>query len=218
MRQPNELSLYLNEIFHPQGNPTVDAIQNKLKDDNKSGINISSHEASILQFFIRTYSIQSIVEIGTLYGYSTYLMAQALPAQGKIFSIEKDPQNHHIATTLLKQSDQAEKITLLNGDAIEVLEDISKMGPFDMVFIDANKGGYENYLDWAEKNTHRGGLIVGDNTFLFGHVYGKGQEHMKVSQNVVLTMQNFNKRLTDPKKYYSMIIPTDEGMTVSVVK
>ena len=50
MRQPNELSLYLNEIFHPQGNPTVDAIQNKLKDDNKSGINISSHEASILQF------------------------------------------------------------------------------------------------------------------------------------------------------------------------
>jgi caffeoyl-CoA O-methyltransferase len=86
-----------------------------------------------------------------------------------------------------------------------------------MVFIDANKSAYLEYLDWAINNTTRGGLIVGDNTFLFGGVYGESRNE-RSSQNQIKVMKEFNRRLADQTIFESCLIPTSEGLTVGIRK
>ena len=101
------------------------------------------------------------------------------------------------------------------GDALDVLPQLSKEGPFDMVFIDADKLNYLRYLDWAEENVRKGGLIVGDNTFLFDAVW-RDDPVDRVRQTARDAMRDFNRRLADPQKYCGILLPTQEGMTVAL--
>ena len=84
-----------------------------------------------------------------------------------------------------------------------------------MVFIDANKAGYIKYLDWAEKNVRRGGLIVGDNTFLFGALWGDMRGGHGIESWMISIMHEFNRRLANPALYNSVLLPTAEGMTIA---
>ena len=188
-------------------------IRAKLQADNKDGINIAPTEAKMLQFFIKSLGIKTIVEVGTLYGYSALWMARALPDDGKIICIEKDENNYKIAKELLEDSESAEKIELINGDAVEILNTLN--GPFDMAFIDADKGGYKNYLNWSMENIRPGGLIIGDNTFLFGHIYGEGRSDINASSTQKEAMSYFNETLANHSDYTTALFPTDEGMTVA---
>ena len=87
----------------------------------------------------------------------------------------------------------------------------------DMVFIDADKGGYCEYLDWADKNVKSGGLIVADNTLLFNTVH-LDQPRQDVSKRSWKIMREFNERLSNQKKYDSIIIPSTEGLSVAIKK
>ena len=89
------------------------------------------------------------------------------------------------------------------------------MVPFDVVFIDADKGGYAKYLDWTEEHLRKGGLVIGDNTFLFGHIH-KEQKPDDVTQETWDAMHAFNQRLSDREKYTAVILPTGEGMTIAI--
>lgn len=206
---------YINKLF---GNETelINSVRKKLAEDDKLGINISASEARILQMLIAANRVEKVVEIGCLYGYSALFIADALPEAGMIHTLELSEENASIANSFFEKSDNKEKINLIVGDANESLKQLSKSGPFDMVFIDANKGGYINYLNWAIENVKPGGLIIGDNTFLFGHVYGEGKTN--VGSNPVNTMLQFNEVLSDQNMFYSCILPTSEGMTVAVKK
>jgi predicted O-methyltransferase YrrM len=99
-----------------------------------------------------------------------------------------------------------------------VLNELAASAPYDMVFIDADKPGYPEYLDWAEEYVRKGGLIVGDNTLLFGHVWSESapQGAGAPSRTAWNAMREFNRRLADPAKYHSVLIPTEEGMTVAI--
>ncbi|MBC85794.1 MAG: methyltransferase [Bdellovibrionaceae bacterium] len=207
--------LYMDENFGKEDD-VLEKVRSALKEDGKEGINVGPNEGAILKMLLSLAKANSVVEVGTLYGYSAIWMARALPKEGRLYCLEKSEENFVKASKLIGASDVAEKVTLIHGDALEGLESLSSKGPFDVVFIDANKGGYGAYLDWAEKNVKPGGLIIGDNTFLFGHVYGEGREHSNVGPNPVKTMLEFNQRLSDPEKYISCILPTDEGMTVAI--
>ena len=81
----------------------------------------------------------------------------------------------------------------MSGDARDLMADIEGRGPYDLAFVDADKSGYLDYLNWCEKNVRRGGLIVGDNTFLWGALWDQPQ---------------FNRRLSDPTRYNSILIPS----------
>ena len=107
----------------------------------------------------------------------------------------------------------AEKIDIRCGDALELLAYIND--PVDMVFIDADKAGYVKYLDWAEKNVRRGGLIVGDNTFLFGALWGDMRGGHGIEPWMIPIMDEFNRRLANPALYNSILVPTAEGMTIA---
>lgn len=204
---------YLNETFGIM-DPDLEKIRVRLKEGKADFMSVSPFEAKLLQFLIQTFKVETIVEIGALFGYSAVAMAKALPATGRVISIEKSEQNYKELEITKKAVHTTGKIEFLLGDALDHLSELQENGPFDMVFIDANKGGYVEYLNWAEKNVKKGGIIVGDNTFLFGGVYGESRDP-QMGDKQVQVMQEFNRRLADPRKYNSILIPTFEGMTVA---
>jgi predicted O-methyltransferase YrrM len=213
MRTTQPQQKYLNDVF---GLPDADLarVRERMSAAEKEGMSISSAEARIMQFLVRAFNVRKIVEFGTLYGYSALAMAKVLPDDGVIFTLEKEESHHRFAAETFAASPAGKKIVSLCGEGSPLARSIEDKGPFDMVFIDANKTGYVDYLNWAEKNVRRGGLIIGDNTFLWGGVYDQ-PERPSTGDNQVAVMKEFNLRLSDPKKYNSTLIPTVEGLTVA---
>lgn len=208
MRVTTPQDKYLNEVF---GLDDADLARVRERMAEKERISIASNEARILRFLIRAFGVKTVVEFGTLYGYSALAMAKALPADGRVYTLEKDETHHRFAAETFAASVECKKITSLCGEGIDLMKQIEPSGPFDMIFIDANKSGYVDYLNWAEKNVRRGGLIVGDNTFLWGGVWDEKQAGDKQAK----VMKEFNLRLADLSKYNSILIPTAEGLTVA---
>lgn len=179
-------------------------------------IHIGAEEGRLLQMLIRLGAYKRIVEIGTHAAYSTMFIAQALAADGHLFTLEKDVKRIGMARETLEvmKPHYNCKVTLLEGDALKSLSTISS--GVDMVFIDADKLNYCKYLDWAEANVRRGGLIIGDNTFLHGAVYGEPAAGARISPSALQAMQTFNLRLGDQTKYCSTMLPTAEGWTMGI--
>lgn len=214
MRHQDEVIDYICETFSPEDALLAD-IRLRLAAHNAGlvGIQVSPVEGKLLQMLVKMNGIRSIVEIGSLAGYSATWMARGLPEGGVLHAIEKDAG--HFA--LLQQTVTAAGLPIKahHGDALEVLKSLEAQAPFDMVFIDADKGGYVDYLNWAEKHMRKGGLIVGDNTLLFGHVH-HAQKPEAASRKAWEAMREFNARLGDANRYDSILIPTAEGLTVAV--
>ncbi|QKX02396.1 O-methyltransferase [Wolbachia endosymbiont of Dirofilaria (Dirofilaria) immitis] len=183
--------------------------------ESKKHSQISAEEGKLLSLFIKIHRVSSVVEIGTLYGYSSICMAKALPEYGHIYTVESNFEHSSIARKNFSAFNLNNKITLIEGNASEKLSELSTQAPFDMIFIDANKSDYPKYLDWAELYIKQDGLIVADNTLLFNTVFLESPPK-KVSEKSWYAMREFNYRLSDEKRYYSMLIPTDEGMTVAL--
>ena len=189
---------------------TLEGIKKSLIADGKWGINIGFHELSLLRFLIQTHGIKNILEIGTLYGFSTYGMARFLPEDGKITTIELSSEIHKKAVSLSEGRPFSSKIEYVCADAQEYLANSTES--YDLIFIDANKSAYLKYLDLSEKLIKPGGLIIGDNTFLFGHVYGEGRN--KMPDKTIEALKEFNQRYVESADYLVTMIPTSEGMTI----
>ncbi len=188
------------------------AVRERLIADGKFGINVSAGEGSLLRFLVGVIQPKLIVEVGTLYGYSTLWMAQALPADGRILTLEYSAEHFSRAREHFAKSSLASKIEIRHGDAKELLKGINAQP--DLVFIDADKPGYRHYLDWALSAVRVGGVIIGDNTFLFGHMIGEDRGD-KTSPAAIESMRYFNTTLAHAKNFRAAMIPTYEGMTVA---
>ena len=204
---------YMREVFAPEDALLTELAQHLITQN--IAIQIGPEEGKILQLLIRMNYIETVVELGTLGGYSSIWMARALPADGHVYTIEKEPENAKLAQSFIDRSEVGHKISIVVGDGHEMIRTLDARGPFDMIFIDADKPGYTDYLDWAEKNIRKGGLIVGDNTLLFDAVV-EDAPPAGTSAAAWNAMREFNTRLADPKKYHAAMLPTKEGMTVAV--
>ena len=183
--------------------------------ENDFSIFIPPIEGKLMSLLVTLADIKSIVEIGTLGGYSTLWLAQNLPQDGHIFTCEHDEKRAALAQQTLAPFPN---ITLVKGDANETLiSDIQPHGLFDMIFIDADKPSYLNYLDWAEKNIRKGGLIIADDTLLKGSVYMK-ELPPRIRQSTKDTVTQFNERLANTQNYHSILLPTQAGLTIAVKK
>lgn len=204
---------YIRNLYAKE-DELLKSISERLKAQGKS-IHIAPEEGKLLELLIHMNNVRTIVEIGTLAGYSTIWMARALPENGKIITLEKDPTNASMAREHFLSSDVNERISLIEGDAIETLKTLK--GPFYMVFIDADKAGYLNYLEWAESNIKNGGLIIADNTLLFGSIVHDSPPD-DVAPSTWKIMREFNQKLADDSRYHSLLFPTFEGMTIAIKK
>jgi len=205
---PDRLT-YIRDLFAPE-NAAQQAARESLTGANDK-ISIYAEEGKLLQLLIRLAGVKTIVEVGALGGYAALWMAASLPEDGHLYTIEKDPARAAIARRNIAA---AGNITLLEGDARQVLAALDGKAPFDMIFIDADKLNYLHYLDWAEQHIRKGGLIIGDNSLLFDAVWME-ELPPRVRQTALQAMRAFNQRLADPARYHGILLPTQEGMTIA---
>ncbi len=178
-------------------------------------IHIHPEEGKLLQILIRMHGVKQIAEIGTLAGYSAIWMARALPEDGHIHTIDRQKKHVDISREMIAKANLSDSITVHHGDALEVLEALGTKQQFDMVFIDAEKLQYMAYLEWAEAHLKPGGLIVADNTLLFGAVYEEECPDF-VRPTTWKVMRECNAALADPKRFCSLMLPTLEGLTIAI--
>ncbi|MCQ9133973.1 MULTISPECIES: O-methyltransferase [Streptomyces] len=135
-------------------------------------ISVTANQGKLLQLFAELQGARSILEIGTLGGYSTIWLARALPADGRLVSLEYDPRHAEVATRNIARAGLDKVVEVRVGAALESLPLLADENPppFDLVFIDADKANNALYLEWALKLTSAGSLIVVDNVVRGGRV------------------------------------------------
>jgi predicted O-methyltransferase YrrM len=153
-----------------------DAVLDKaLADSTAAGlpaINVAPNQGKLLQLLAQIVCARRILEIGTLGGYSTIWMARALPADGRLVSLEFSPRNADVARANLDRAGLSNKVEVRVGAALESLPGVAADmdAPFDLVFIDADKRNNPHYFTWALKLTRPGGVIIIDNVVRGGSV------------------------------------------------
>lgn len=198
--------------------PAFGAIRERLASQGYPLINIGPLEGKILSFLVHAVKAKKAVEIGTLGGYSGSWIASALPASGKLYSFEYDPAFAQNAQKNFASAGLAKKVQVILGEAAKTLKSIESKGPFDFCFIDADKINYPVYLRWAIRHVRSGGIVVGDNAFLFGKLHFTPERAGEDAPGVP-AMREFLKLLADTRYFSSCaMIPTGEGMTVGIRK
>ena len=148
--------------------PDDEALQGALDAAQAAGlpqIQVSPPQGRLLQLLARLQGARTVLEFGTLGGYSTILLARALPEGGRLITLEADPAYAEVASGSIERAGLGDVVELRVGPALETLPALEEegAGPFDFVFIDADKVNSPNYLAWALDRSRPGGLIVADN-------------------------------------------------------
>lgn len=135
-------------------------------------IHVSPNQGCFLQLLAASCGARSILEVGTLGGYSTIWLARALPADGRLVTLEFEPKHAEVARANLTRAGLDKMVELRQGRASDSLAQLAAegAGPFDLIFIDADKESYPEYLPWALKFSRRGTLIIADNVVRNGAV------------------------------------------------
>lgn len=163
----SEVDRYLEGLFVP-ADPALDAALKAADAAGLPPIQVSATQGKLLFLLAKLAGARRILEIGTLGGYSAIWLARALPPGGKLVTLEADPRHAAVAKENLKRA-ALELVTEVRvGKALMTLPRLD--GPFDMVFIDADKESYPEYLTWALKLTRKGSLILADNVVRGGSV------------------------------------------------
>src|SRR2546422_10508071 len=128
-------------------------------------IHVAPNQGKLLMLLALAQGARSILEVGTLGGYSTIWLARALPKGGRLITLEADPKHAEVARANIARAGLADVVELRLGPALETLPKIAAegLGPFDLTFINADKTGYPDYFAWALRLSRRGSLIIADN-------------------------------------------------------
>jgi predicted O-methyltransferase YrrM len=140
-------------------------------------IAVSAPQGKLLSVLARAIGARRVLEIGTLGGYSTIWLARGLTAGGSLITLEYSPRHAEVARSNLARAGLADVVDVRVGRALDTLPALAaeQPEPFDLVFIDADKAPYADYLDWAIRLTRPGALIVGDNVVRSGRVLRPGE-------------------------------------------
>lgn len=170
-------------------------------------IQVGPNEGKLLSVFVRLAAATRVVEVGTLAGYSGLWMARALPEGGRLYTIDHDPEAIAVARETFERGGVLDKVTLVNADGVEGLDSIAGEGPFDLMFVDADKARYDRYGAWAAANLRKGGLLVADNTFFFGRL-------LDADDPAAAGVRRFHEAAA--RDFETASIPTPDGMVVGI--
>jgi caffeoyl-CoA O-methyltransferase len=176
-------------------------------------INIRPEEGRFLQFLVASNKSKVALEIGTLGGYSGTWIARGLPEDGKLITLEKEPHHVTVAQEHFQLAGVAGKVEILQGDAKASLKELENKYTFDFVFIDAEKEGYPDYLDWSLENVSSGGVIAAHNAFRGGAILDE-QDH----RPGVDAMRKFNAQLAADDRLIATVYPAGDGIAIAVKK
>ncbi|MFE6171821.1 O-methyltransferase [Streptomyces sp. NPDC056464] len=165
----------VDEYFSAHLSPDDDTLRAALRDSDAAGlpsISVTAPQGKLLRLLAEIQGARNILEIGTLGGYSTIWMARALPADGRLISLEYSAKNAEVAIRNIARAGLDKVVEVRIGPALESLPKLAdeNPAPFDLVFIDADKANNAHYIEWALRLTSTGSLIVLDNVVRGGRV------------------------------------------------
>ena len=156
-------------------------------------ISVTPNQGKLLQLLARMQGARSILELGTLGGYSTIWLARALPAGGRLITLEAEPRYAEVAQANIARAGLSELVELRVGPALQTLPELHAegAGPFDLIFIDADKQNYPGYFEWALRLSRPGTLIVGDNVVRDGAILDPDADDPTVGNEGIRGVRRF---------------------------
>ncbi len=171
---------------------------------------ISPAQASLMQILLKLQRARTVLEVGTLAGYSAIAMARALPPDGHVHTIELSDKHADFAQAWVARSDVAGRVTVHRGAGLAVLPQFDADSA-DAAFLDADKGNYPGYLQHALRIVRSGGLIMVDNAFAFGQLLDEHPTDREVG-----AVRAFNEIMAAEKRVQAVIVPIGDGLWVGV--
>lgn len=167
----SKVDAYIAEKLLPE-DPVLEAALAANAADGLPAIDVSPPQGKLLNLLARMSGARRVLEIGTLGGYSTIWLARALPPGGRLVTLEFEPQHAAVAKANIERAGLADRVEIRVGRAIDNLPGVAAdgLGPFDFIFIDADKPSNPQYLDWALRLSRPGTVIVLDNVIRDGAV------------------------------------------------
>lgn len=219
LRQQAQLQQDIQRKLSERFAPEDAGLRNALREAQVQGlpeIQISSLQGKMLQVLAAACHAQKILEIGALGGYSGIWLAQALPAHGRLITLEISPKHAEAVRNAFAYAHVADRTEVRVGKALDLLPALVLEAPFDLVFIDADKVNYPAYLDWALRLSRPGSIIVADNCIRGGRVFRPSDNEDTAG---IIT---YNQRVADNPRLVSLILPMDDsytdGFAISVVR
>ncbi len=209
MDNGQEIANYVENLFMP-----VDALLMDVKKATRVAglpeIQVGAMDGRHLEVLARLCGAKKAVEFGTLAGYSGICLLRGMGDDGYLYTLEKSKKHIEVARDNFEKAGCGNRVRILEGEALKVLPTIEKEGPFDLVFIDADKANYLAYFYWSLENLRPGGLLLADNCFAFGGI-ASSQE-----KKVVQDLRAFNQAVATHPNFSSTMLPTGEGLLAGV--
>jgi predicted O-methyltransferase YrrM len=216
--QWTEVDRYITDLFVPP-DPVLDTALQASVEAGLPQINVAPNQGKLLQILALSCGARSILEIGTLGGYSTIWLARALPADGRLITLEADPKHAEVARANLVGAGLGDMVEVRLGQALDTLPQLAAEGhgPFDLVFIDADKANTPAYFQWALTLTRRGSLIITDNVVRQGTVVDAASDDASVQG-----VRHFNAALAAEPRVTATVIQTVgskgyDGLAIAIV-
>jgi predicted O-methyltransferase YrrM len=210
---------YIDQLFVPRDAALEAAVQTS-RAAGIPQIQITPSQGKFLYMLARIRGARRILEIGTLAGYSTIWLGRALPADGRLLSLELDADYAEVAKRNILRAGLAERVEVRVGPALETLSRLVAAGepPYDMAFIDAQKKGYPEYLSWVLRLSKPGTVIVADNVVREGKVLDAESTDKKVK-----AARAFNAMLAAEPRVESLVVQQvgakgHDGVAIAIVK
>ena len=172
-------------------------------------IHVSAEQGRLLHVLVRAIGAARILEVGSLAGYSGIWLARALPPGGMLVSVERDPGRAAAARAAFAEAGETARTRVLEGEALELLPSLD--GPFDAVFLDADKAPMPAYFAYALRLLRLGGLLIADNAFFHGSV-ADPDDHSPEAEG----MREFNQLAARDPRLVSALVPMRDGIVVAV--
>lgn len=186
------------------------AIREEAIREGLPAIQVPPELGRLLSVLVAARGARSVLEIGTLFGYSTILLARALPLDGRVTSLEVNPKHADLARRNVQRAGLADRVEIELGPALESLQNLNGR-TFDLVFIDADKPAYPDYLEWALRLTSPGDVIVADN------VWRRGEVLLDDADEAASAMARFNRLVADNRRLRTTIVSTRDGGDAAIV-
>lgn len=197
----DDIDSYVEDLFAPPDEALERAIR-RSEEAALPEIQVSPNQGKLLRLLTEISGTRHILEIGTLGGYSAIHFARGLPENGTLISLELDGRHAEVARENVEDAGLSSKVEILVGDARELLAAMVESGttPFDLIFIDADKEGYPEYLEWSLKLSHPGSLILADNAIRGGSVLDPDNDSARATRQ-------FNETLAKHPRLSSIVLP-----------
>lgn len=176
-------------------------------------IQISPVQARFMQFLIKLINAENVLEIGSLFGYSAFSMAKALPENGKVITLEYNPDFAQFVRDNSKDYLHGNKVEVITCDAKEFLANYQPQKQFDLIFIDADKLAYSKYLDLVMPLVRVGGIIAYDNTLAFGQI---AKEKVEKNEEEVIEIRKFNDYFLTKNNLFTAFATIGDGIALGI--